>query len=282
MQHEQSIYDMMNESEQKQQKVFNVLTSHSSNEDISHKYLMRYEFSVFFLVINLILLIPMFYFCKLLRLMVHRENAKKEVTFLDKVLLCFGYAMPISMVSWVCVVNGVFTFIYPTSETFGPWFCYIFEVTGHFIAVYLGVLSLIAAIMRYKHIVGNKKGKCVTTEAQKTKFLTIHVTIPTVVALLNALSNGDHDGSFWIRQCWGHHEEHSTLDPENKFISYLADISCYNRKYELEEYLGATAANAIEPILRFVCGGLSLFYMVYMANVVELILYVLIFRHVNR
>ena len=157
----------MSESEQKQQEEFDVLTSHSSNEDSSHKYLMRYEFSVFFLVINLTLLIPMFYFCRLLRLMVHRENAKKEVTFLDKVLLCFGYAMPISMVSWVCVVNGVFTFIYPASETFGPWFCYIFEVTGHFIAVYLGVLSLITAIMRYKHIVGNKTGKYYTALAMQ-------------------------------------------------------------------------------------------------------------------
>jgi hypothetical protein len=118
-------------------------------------------------------------------------------------------------------------------------------------------------------------------ERQKTVFLVLHLVIPTIVSVLNWLIIGDRDDTFWVNHCWGHNDIEATVN-ETTILNQIAEKMCYNSEYPVEQNLGTTAASIIEPLLRIACGGIGIFYLVYMSNLVEIILYFVIFRHVNR
>ena len=224
----------------------------------------------------------MIYFCRLIMLMAKREARKRKDMLLGKALMCFAILLPVLLFVGVCNGYGVLSFVYPTAEIIGAWYCYVYEFVAYFCGTYLGVFSFLTAVLRYRYILGSENGESVDKDKAKTTLLIIHLTIPTVVSLLNSLSNGDVDQFPWVNQCWGYKEENKTHREENDFIYYIGDLFCYNRNYELECYVGTTAANVLEPLLRVVCGGLNVFYMLFMSNMVELIIYVIIFRNVNR
>ena len=102
-----------------------------------------------------------------------------------------------------------------------------------------------------------------------------------IVSVLNFFIIGDSDDTFWVNYCW-EQNENEAKENETTLLYEIAEKMCYNRVYHVESYFGTTSANIIEPLLRIVCGGIGIFYLVYMSNIVEGILYLIIFRHINR
>ena len=269
----------MNDSGRKKPEDFEVVIY---NNETSQQYSLGSELSLSFLGINITLLVPMIYFCRLIMLMAKRESKTKKDMLLGSALMCFAVLLPV-LVFVVPVANlfGVLSLIYPAAEILGAWYCHLLELVAYFTAIYMGIFSLLSAVLRYRYIVGNEKGEIIDKDKAKKTLLIFHLTIPAVVALLHSISNGEKDQLLWVNKCWGH-KETKTPHEENDFIYYIGDVFCYDRKYEIEHYVGTTAANVFEPVLRVICGGLTVFYMVFLSNVIELILYFIIFTNMNR
>ena len=174
------------------------------------------------------------------------------------------------------------SFAYPVSEQLGAGYCYGFQLLGHASVVYLGILSIITATIRYKFVKKHQVDTPEEKERQKTVFLALHIAIPIIVSVLNFLINGDKDHTFWVSHCWGHTSESEPKVNETTVLYQIADRMCYNREYHVESYVGGTAAIIIEPLLKATCGGIAIFYLVFMANIAEIVLYLIIFRHVDR
>jgi hypothetical protein len=213
--------------------------------------------------------------------MVHREQVKKEDTIMSKVLKYYSALLPISILFLVLSVNVAMSFVYPVSQEFGEWYCNSFQLLGHISVVYLGILSTITATIRYKYFKKHQVDTPVVKERQKKVFLILHLVTPTIVSILNFSLIGERDNTFWVNHCWGHNDG-EVQENETTILYQIAEKMCYNKEYNVESYVGTTAANIIEPLLRVACGGTALFYLVYMSNIVEIIIYSVIFRHVDR
>jgi hypothetical protein len=147
--------------------------------------LLDYRVSLFFLLVNVAFLAPMFYLGQLIRQMVHRKQVKKEDTILGKVLKYYSALMPISILFLILSVNVAMSFLYPVSQELGVWYCYGFQLLGHMSVVYLGILSVITATIRYKFLKKHQVDAPDVKERQKTVFLVLHLVIPTIVSVLN-------------------------------------------------------------------------------------------------
>ena len=106
--------------------------------------------------------------------------------------------------------------------------------------------------------------------------------IPPIVSILNFFINADRDKTFWVGHCWGHNGDRESEENEATVLYRIAERMCYKREYHVENYVGNTAANIIDPLLQVTCGGVAVFYLVYMSNIVEIVLYIITSRHVDR
>ena len=194
--------------------------------------------------------------------------------------MVYGIISPIFGVLTCLSVNGIISYTYPAAEILGIWYCHTFETLSIFGTVYVGIFSVLAAAMRYWFIVKNEKAESIGKEKCKRIFLFVHLAIPLVMAPLHAVSNGEPVHNFWLNQCWGHPMQNTVV--ESGLWKKIGDNLCFNREYEIESYTGAVAGRFFEPVLRGVCGGLTIFTVIFLSNTVELIVYVMLFKHIDR
>jgi hypothetical protein len=165
-------------------------------------------------------------------------------------------------------------YTYPPSEAIGEWFCFVYEYFANVTGLYLGAFTFFTAGMKYWFIVDFTKAKSFGEKKAKAIFLMLHLGIPIIMAALNSLSNGNKDQIYDVNICSGN--IHS--DTSNQ----TSDILCSDRRYEIAHYLGENAGYYVEPMLRIVCLGNTVLYVSFCSNVVEFILYALMFRYLNR
>ena len=134
--------------------------------------------------------------------------------------------------------------------------------------------------MKYWFVVHNAKAKKLGIERSLTIFIMIHLLITTVIPLLNLASTGDVDDSYWVNQCWGHGVRNSEI--EKNFWNVVGEQFCYFRVYQIDYYIGKRASEFLEPCLRVLCGGLTLFKVLFGSNLIELIIYFKLFKHIDR
>ena len=244
--------------------------------------IMSFNASIVFLIVNVLAYIMMCYFNWLIKQMVKREEKRKEENMLNRILLCYAFVMPIMISFFIVSVNGLFSFIHPVSEMLGELYCYVFKLLAHMGVVYVGILSLITSIIRYCAIRRKLPMSIKEQENRKMFFLLLHCLIPPIVSFLNFSTSGVQDGTFWVDHCWGIEEtDQGKLNEEDAF-SFIKEKFCYNNKYSIETYVGVSAAGTIESFLRCLCGGVKLFYLMYMTNVVEIFIYLYISGQINR
>ena len=245
--------------------------------------LMSFHLSAAFLAFNILAFISMCYFSWLIIEMVKRENKKRQENVLNRIILCYALIMPVIISFFIVSVNVLFSFMHPVSEIIGDWYCYVFKLLAHFGVLYIGILSLVTSIVRYCNI----RNTAVLTSKEKANrkriFLIIHCSIAMMISLLNFFTSGIRDGTYWVDRCWNIGENNrKTNENGNNMEEFMKEKICYNNEYSIEKHLGVRAAEIIEPILRSICGGVRIFYLMYMTNVIEIFVYMNIFRHINR
>ena len=111
----------------------------------------------------------------------------------------------------------------------------------------------------------------------------IHLITPITIAALNSISNGERDLNYLVNICWSTSlsmyeiEQGSVLDDSDEM-----DMLCSNRHYQTTYYLGATASHYLDPLLRMICGSVSIFQAIFCSNLCELFLYGLLYKYLNR
>ena len=256
-------------------KQFIVTNSTSSN------LLLSPQTHFIFLGIDVILITPLLYFHYLMRAMLKRENKKKGQNLIKDQMKAYVWIIPVSFVVIGLYINVLTFFVDPPSIWIGPWFCIIFELFGHVDIVYIGGFSLWAAVIKYWFIVHNKKATHFGEAKAKRILFVIHILIPILFGFLNSLSNGRKDQVFWVDHCWGQ-DKYSKVDNSGSEKNALGELLCANRNYTFPNYFGEKVAVAVTQILRMTCGSLKLFYLIFLSNMIEFILYYLIFRYLNR
>jgi hypothetical protein len=162
----------------------------------------------------------------------------------------------------------------------GHWFCVGFESFSHTSIVYIGGFSIFVAAKKYWFIVHNARAvKFGQRKAKKILFIS-HLLLPIILALLNAISNGKIDQIFWVDHCWSH--ETDTKNITSSAAGHIGDYFCANRHYELPEFFGESLRTLVTNSLRATCGTVKVFYFLFLSNILELFLYLLIFRYLNR
>ena len=257
-------------------KMNETYTSRSSNPMIS------LQSSIAFLIINVLAYIMMCYFNWLIKEMVQREEKRKEENMLNKILLCYAFVTPVMMSFFIVFVNILLSISYPVSEILGETYCYAFKLLAHIGVVYVGILSLITSIIRYCAI--RRKSPMTPKEQQNEKafFLLLHCLIPPIVSFLNFLTSGIKDGTFWVDRCWGIEETNQSQANGEHVFDFIKEKFCYDNEYSIVKYVGVSAAETIESLLRSLCGGVRLIYLMYMTNVIEFFIYLYISRRINR
>ena len=234
-----------------------------------------------FLALDILLITPLLYFHYLESAMLKRESKKKGQNLIKNLLEGYVCAIPISFLVIALYINVLTTYLEPPSKWIGSWFCIIFELFGHLDIVYIGAFSLWAALIKYWFIVHNKKATNFG-EAKARKILLIsHIVVPAFFSAMNSLTNGRRDQIFWVDHCWGE-SQHLNGIANNSEPNPLEKLLCFDRNYTLPIYLNENIANVANKMLRSACGGLKLFYFIFLSNMIEFFLYFLIFRYLNR
>ena len=236
--------------------------------------------SSFFLTVDLILLVPMCYLYYLLILMIRREEKKKCHVLLKNLLLCNAAIIPTGIFIILIYTNIILRYTYPPSHVLGDWSCVAFQLIGYFFAMYAGGFSLLSAISKFWFIVCSRKARNFGEERAKTIIFILHLMIPTIASMLNAVSSGNKDQIFWLDICWGRRQETEHMSGE--ISQWDLEMFCYNREYELASYFDENTTKILGSVLRFMCGGLKIFHIVVASNIVELFLYICIFKCLNR
>ena len=234
-----------------------------------------------FLGIDIILIIPMLYFHFLKRSMLKRENKKKGQNLMKNLLEGYVWTIPISFLAIAIYINVLTTYLEPPSLWIGFWFCIVFEIFGHIDIVYIGGFSLWAALIKYWFIVHNKKATNFGEEKARKILLVSHIVVPTTLSSLNSISNGKRDQIFWVDHCWGQTKDPRGIADESEPNSF-EKLLCFDRNYTLPSYFGENIDDVATKTLRVTCGGLKLFYFIFLSNMIEFFLYFLIFRYLNR
>ena len=196
---------------------------------------------------------------------------------MTNLLSCYTIIVPVTFILIFAYVNVLSRYSNPPSEVLGAWFSFLFELFGHAYFVYLGAFSLFTAGIKYWYIVKNANARRFGEEKARTIFLISHLVIPIIVAGLNSISNGNKDLLFWVNHCWSHKPK-----TDSGISEQTGDFVCSNRQYDISKYVGEKARHYIEPIQQGICGGLKIFYLAFCLNMAEFILYVLVFKYLNR
>ena len=215
----------------------------------------------------------------LIRKMVNREETKEPI-LLGNVLRAYTWTYLFLTLFITINVHGILAFLYPVVDIIGPWYCFVVEFLSHSLSSYFACHSVLVATMKYYCIVHREKVDGIGRERVKKIFLVTYLVGVGVIATLNSLSNGAYDQRYWVNMCWGRNNVASSLD--YGFWHSIKGTFCYNREYELVPYIGQQASNFFEPILRVMCGGVTIFYIIFATNVLELFIYYSLFKYLDR
>ena len=238
-----------------------------------------------FLVIDSILLVFNFYFHCLIKRMVRRKDKKKGQVIIKNLLACYSVIVPITFLIVFIYINILLNYQHQPSKIIGDWFCFSYEYFAHSTGLYLGAFSLFTAGMRYWFIVKNAKAKAFGEKKARGVFFGMHLALPIIMAALNSISNGNRDHIYVVNLCWAEHSETSmnvSTSAADVVHDDAASFLCSNRRYEIAEYLGENSSYYLEPMLRIICGSISVFYILFCSNMGEFLLYALIFRYLNK
>jgi len=155
-----------------------------------------------------------------------------------------------------------------------------FELFSHASIVYIGGFSIFVAAKKYWFIVHNATAMNFGKHKAKKILLVSHILLPIILSLLNTISNGRIDQIFWVDHCWSHAAD--AINITSSATDKIEDYFCANRHYELPELFGESLRNLVTNSLRATCGTVKVFYFLFLSNILELFLYLLIFRYLNR
>ena len=256
------------------------------NSEISFaSLLLDQNTSYAFLSIDIILLTILFYFHYLLYMMLKREDQKKSQDFMKDLLKSYILITPGTYLYIFAYINILTTKSEPPSYLIGNWFCDAFETVGHATIVYIGGFSVFVASMKYwfiiKYDVAMKYGE---SKARKVAFVA-HLIIPLIMGILNSFSNGNRDQIFWIEHCWGFQGRYDTTTSGDEVSEKLANVFCLNNQYdEVNHYFGKndTRAVAATHTLRGICAGVKVFYIIFLSNGMELVIYGFVVNYLYR
>ena len=264
----------------------NISDIRSKNSEISFaSLLLDQNTSYVFLSIDIILLTILFYFHYLLYMMLKREDQKKSQDFMKDLLKSYILITPVTYLYIFAYINILTTRPEPPSQLIGHWFCDAFETVGHATIVYIGGFSVFVASMKYwfiiKYDVAMKYGE---SKARKVAFIA-HLMIPLIMGILNAVSNGNRDQIFWIEHCWGFQGRYDSTASGNDVSEKLANVFCLNNQYEeVNNFFGTndTTAVAATHTLRGICAGVKVFYIIFLSNGMELVIYGFVVKYLYR
>lgn len=245
------------------------------------EYLLQTDVCHIFLVIDMFLLLPLCYFHYLIVCMIRRESrVRKGQNLLKELLACYSVMVPITFLGNSAYFDIMTRFLHTPTIFRGFWFCFIFEIFTHVSTVYTGGFSVYVASLKYWRIVHNSHATRIGEEQARKICFILHLVLPILVSILNSISNGKIDQLFSVDHCWSIKEayEMTGTTPSDK----IQNLFCVNRHYELEKYFSPSVGKNIARILRGLCGSVKIFYLLLLSNLVELVIYILIFKYLNR
>ena len=249
--------------------------------DTRFQYLIRSEVSNVFLVIDLIIFVSFCCFCYMMFCMIKRElSIRKGQYLLKDMLITYSIIVPAAFIFMDLYFNILTRYERVPTVLSGHWFCGTFELVVHYSMPYIGGFSLYIAIIRYWRIVHSPYASEFEVARVRKLLWIIHLVIPGIISLFNAISNGKIDQIFLVDHCWSFQsviENLSILKSEK-----LKDFFCLNREYEVAMHLERDEKTLITSSIRVLCGGLKIFHLILLSNAIELILYGLIMKYLNR
>ena len=273
----------MNRSQLIDVDISKTVYSDSNNNTISMNQ-MSPRLSLAFLIIDMIILVPICYFHYMIKCMVRREKEKKGHTIIKNILACYSVIVPVVFILCFTYVDVVLRYAYPPFQIFGNWFCHGYGIFAHSGGMYIGAFSFFAAVVKYWFIVHNVAAKQFGEIKARNIFMVLYLTIPIFMAILNSISTGNLDQNMWVNLCWGLKNRNLVDDISYESVSdHLGSyFLCNDRRYEITKHVGIQASHYIIPILRFICVITKILYLAFFSNLGELLLYILIFRYLNR
>ena len=240
--------------------------------------------SLVFLTIDFLILCSHCYFHRLIKRMISRKDSKKNnACIIQTMLSCYSLIVPFTFLTVFIYLNMILQYLYPPSEIFGEWFCFVYEYFAHTTGLYLGTFSLFTAAMKYWFIVHNAKAREYGEEKAKKLFMLLHLALPILMAAVNSVSNGNKDQIYVVNICWKEPPQEFQGNITSSEITGIHErFLCLDRNYDITAYIGENASNYIVPILRVGCGSISFFYILFCSNMGELIIYGLIFKYLNK
>ena len=243
-------------------------------------YLLDPLVSNIFLGIDVVLLCLLCYFHYKIWRMVKREEKKKGQNLVKHLLKCYSVIVPITFCFTAVYINILTRYVYVPWAVSGYWFCLVFETFQHATIVYVGGFSVFVAGIKYWFIVHYAKANDFGEKCARKVFLITHLVIPFLIALLNSVSNGNIDQIFWVDHCWTYRTDTENLNSTS--IQKLENFFCVNREYGVSKEVGGTLGMVMEGCLRALCGGVKVFYLMLLSNMLELIAYALIVAYLIR
>ena len=257
----------------------------SNNVEISEKYLLSETSSYIFLTIDITLLTILVYFHSLLHLMLKRENQRSGQDLLKDLLSCYIVITPVSFLLIFSYINIFAIYSESPSTLIGSEFCDVFETMGHATIVYIGCFSVFVACVKFCFL--NKHASTIQFGEDRAKRIAVifHLVIPILLGILNSISNGDKDQIFWVEHCWGFNGRSNTSGTGNEEYGMLREIVCLDRQYEeVNRFYGDNDTRTIVATraLRSICGAVNIFYLLFLSNGMEFIIYIFVVRYLYR
>ena len=246
------------------------------NSTSSYPYLNSEMYNMFS-SIDFTLLAPIFYFHYLLKRMVGREKDKKGHALVKNLLQFYSRIVPYVFALCVVYVHIILRFLITPSKVLGDWFCYAYELYAHSGSLYIGGFSLFTALTKYWFIVNNVQAIGVGEENAKHIFTVSYSVTPLIMAAMNSMSNGKQDQMLWVNLCWMNLGEYNELTKKSDF-----DLFCIDKEYDITSYVGVEGNKYLTPIMRGTCGVVRILYLSFFSNILELAIYFMIFRYLNR
>ena len=210
------------------------------------------------------------YFHRLTHLMIQREKLKKGYVLLRYLLLPYAVITPITFFLLFTYAVVLLNADSLPSYFLGDNFCHAYGILAHFIAIYITSFSLLMAVLKFCFIVHSTWAKRFGEERLGKMFIIVHFIVPIIVSTLNAVSKGDKDLLLWVNHCWGNNPDTQNTEANNEYEQVVATR------------IGIDSSHFIISVLRTMCNGIKGLYLVFVSNIVELFIYLLIFRYLNR
>ena len=214
-------------------------------------------------------------------LMTKREaKVRKGQELIKELLQCYAVMVPITFIGASAYLDVMTRYLITPTVFNGFWFCVSFEVYVHVSTIYIGGFSLYVAALKYWRIVHNPTATSFGVHKARKVCFVLHLIIPIIISLLNSISNGKVDQIFSVDHCWSNESRNNTTN--HSAYDKIKSFVCIDRNYEMEAYFGQNVGNKIEVILRILCGSVKVFHVFLLSNLVELILYILMLRYLDK